>query len=89
LKAKQQPGKDIDDLARTLGAAIGKELPPLERAPLRYEITRWLAEERRREKRDRKPQGYGPDSAPSPDSDELLEELLNAIEHPSPRELEK
>lgn len=89
VKAKQRADEDIGDLARMLGAAIGRELPPLERAPLRSEIARWLADEWRREKRDRKPVDDGRDSIPSPDTDEVLKQLLNAIEHPFPRELEK
>lgn len=87
VKAKPQPDVQSDELARSLGAAIGKELPQLERAPLRYEITRLADEERSREKRDRKPSNDGSGSPPSPDSDEVLEWLLNAIVHPSPREL--
>lgn len=87
VKAQPQPNVEAGELARSLGAAIGKALPPLERAPLRSEITRWIEEERRREKRDRKQSGAGSDSPPSPDSDELLERLLNAMMHPSPREL--
>jgi hypothetical protein len=87
VKAKPQPPAEAAELARSLGAAIGKELPPLERAPLRYDITRWVDEQHRREKRDRKPRNDDADPAPSPDSGELLEKLLNAIVNPSPREL--
>jgi hypothetical protein len=87
VKAKPQPPVAADDLARSLGAAIAKELPPSERAPLRYEITRWVDEQHRREKRDRKPRNDGSDPPPSADSDELIEKLLNAIVHPSSREL--
>jgi hypothetical protein len=89
VKAKPQPDMDADDLARSLGAAIGKELLQPERVPLRNDVMRWVEEERRREKRDRKPRNDGSDSAPSPDSDEVLEKLLNAIVNPSPRELGK
>jgi hypothetical protein len=86
VRAKPRPDVAADDLARSLGAAIGKELPQLEREPLRYEIRRWAEEERRRQKRDRQPRNDGVDS-PSRDSDELLEKVLNAIVHPSLREL--
>jgi hypothetical protein len=88
VKAQAQASVASDDLARALGAAIGRELPQLERAPLVYEIRRWVEEERRREKRDRKPRGDGPDSPTSAYFDELLEKLLNAIAHPSLRELD-
>jgi hypothetical protein len=87
LTSKPQPPVEADDLARSLGATIGKELPQPERAPLRYDITRWVDEQRRRNKRDRKLRNDGSDPPPSPDSDELLEKLLNAIVHPFPREL--
>jgi hypothetical protein len=87
VKAKPPPHVEMDDLARSLGAVIGKELPQPERAPLRYEITRWVDEKHRREKRDRKSLNDSQDPPPSPDSGELLEKLLNAIVHPSPREL--
>jgi hypothetical protein len=86
-KAKSQPDVEAGELARSLGTAIGKELPQLERAPLRYEVMRWVEEERRREKRDRKPRTDDSGSTLSSESDELLEKLLNAIEHPSPQEL--
>jgi hypothetical protein len=88
VKANAQPSAASDDLARSLGAAIGQELPQLERAPLVYEISRWVEEERRRGKRDRKPRGDGPDSPTPAYADELLEKLLNAIAHPSLRELD-
>lgn len=87
VKARPQPPVTAEDLARSLGSAIGKELPPTERTPLRQEITRWVDEAHRREKRDRKPPNDGSDPPPSPDCDELLEKLLSAIVHPSPREL--
>jgi hypothetical protein len=87
VKARPQPDAAADDLARSLGVAIGKELPALERAPLRYEITRWAEEERRRDKRSRKTASDGSDSPPSPDPEELLEKLLNSMAHPSLREL--
>jgi hypothetical protein len=78
-----------DDLARLLGAAIGKELPEPERVPLRYEIARWAEREHLREKRDHQPRHDGSDPASLPDSDDLLEKLLNAMEHPLPRELDE
>ena len=87
MKAKPPPHVEADDLARSLGAAIGKELPESERGPLRSEITRWVDEERRREKRERKPRGDGSDPPLSSDFDELLEKLLNAMVHPFSLEL--
>jgi hypothetical protein len=87
VKASPQPQVAADDLARSLGAAIGKELPPLERAPLQYEIKRWVETARSREKRNRKPQNDGSDPLLSPEAEETLEKLLEALEHPSPREL--
>lgn len=87
VKASPQPRVAADDLARSLGAAIGKELPPLERAPLQYEIKRWVETARTREKRNRKPQNDGSDPLLSPEAEETLEKLLEAMEHPSPREL--
>jgi hypothetical protein len=89
VRAKPQPPAEPGDLARLLGAAIGTELPELGRAPLRYEIARWVDQERRRGKRDPKPRDDGSDPPLPPESDELLEKLLNAIVHPSPRELGK
>ena len=87
VRAKPQQPTEPGDLARLLGAAIGAELPELERAPLRYEIVRWVDQEHRRSKRDRKPRDDHSDPPLPPESDELLEKLLNAIVHPSPREL--
>lgn len=88
VKAKAQPSAASDDLARALGAAIGQALPQLERPPLVHDVRRWVEGERRREKRDRKPRGDSPDSPTSANFDELLEKLLNAIAHPSLRELD-
>jgi hypothetical protein len=87
VKAKSQPPVAADDLARSLGSAIGRELPAPERAPLRQEVTRWVNEANRRKKRDSTPRDDGSDPSPSADADELLEKLLSAIAHPSPREL--
>jgi hypothetical protein len=87
VRAKPQHPAEPGDLAWSLGAAIGTELPELERAPLRYEIARWVDEEHRRGKRDRKPRDDGSDPPLSPEFEELLEKLLNAIEHPFLREL--
>ena len=95
VTAKPQPPVKPDDLARLLGAAIGAELPELERAPLAYEIRRWVDEKHCREQRDHKPRpggSDGPDGSGAPlsaDADELLEKLLIAMMHPSPRELGK
>lgn len=87
VRAKPQPPAEPGDLARSLGAAIGTELPEAERAPLRYEIVRWVDEERRRKERNRKSHDDGSDPLLSPEFDDLLEKLLNAIVHPFPREL--
>ena len=87
VRAKPQQPAESGDLARLLGAAIGTELPEADRAPLRYEIVRWVDEERRRKERDRNPRDDGSDPLPSPEFDELLEKLLNAMVHPLPREL--
>ncbi|HEU5392885.1 MAG TPA: hypothetical protein VFV73_44055 [Streptosporangiaceae bacterium] len=90
VRAKPQSPTEPGDLARVLGAAIGAEVPELARAPLRIEIARWVDQERRRRRRDPKPRDDdGSDPSLPPESDELLEKLLNAIVHPSPRELGK
>jgi hypothetical protein len=87
VKAKPQPPTERDVLVRALGSAIGNELPPFERAPLRYEITRWVDEKYRRDQRDRKARNNESDPPLSAEADELLEKLLNAIANPSPLEL--
>jgi hypothetical protein len=87
VRAKPQPPVEPGDLARLLGVAIGTELPELARAPLRFEIERWVDQERRRGKRDPKPRDDESDPPLPPESDEVLEQLLIAIVHPSPREL--
>jgi hypothetical protein len=87
--AKRLSDSDAQYLVRSLGAAIGKGLPELERMPLRNEVMRRVEEERLRRARQRKGREDSADLAPSVDSEHLLEALLNAIVNPSPRELEK
>jgi hypothetical protein len=87
--AKRLSDSDGERLARSLGAAIGKALPELERALLRNEVMRRVDKERLRKARERKTRDDTADSSPSADSDYLLAALLNAIVNPSPRELEK
>ena len=87
VRAKPQQPADPGDLARLLGAAIGTDLPEAERSPLRYEILRWVDEEHRRGKRDRNPGDDGSDPPLSPEFDELLEKLLNAMVRSVPRDL--
>jgi hypothetical protein len=86
VKAKPQQPVTADDLARSLGSAIGRELQEAEREPLRQHIMRWV-EANRRKKRGLAHRNNGSDGPPSAELDELLEKLLNAIAHPSPREL--
>jgi hypothetical protein len=81
--AKRLSDSDAEHLARSLGAAIGRALPELERPPLRDEVMRRVEKERLRLARERHARN---DSA---DSDYLLELLLNAIVNPPPRELEE
>jgi hypothetical protein len=80
---------DAEHLARSLGSAIGKALPELERVPLRNEVMGRAEKERLPKARERKSRNDTADSSPPADSDFLLEALLNAIVNPSPRELEK
>jgi hypothetical protein len=81
--AKRLSDADAEHLARSLGAAIGRALPELERPPLRDEVMRRVEKERLRKARERNARN---DSA---DSDYLLEVLLNAIVNPPPREREE
>jgi hypothetical protein len=85
--AKRFSDSDGERLARSLGAAIGKALPELERVPLQNEVIHRVDKERVRKARERKTRNDTADSPPSADFDHLLAALLNAIANPSPREL--
>ena len=87
--AKRLSDADAEHLARSLGVAIGKALPELERLPLRNEVMRRIEKERQRKARERQTRSDSADSSAPADSDYLLELLLNAIVSPSPRELEQ
>lgn len=85
--AKRLSDADAEHLVRSLGVAIGKALPELERLPLRNEVMRRVEKERQRKARERRARNDSADSPPAADSDYLLELFLNAIVNPSPREL--
>ena len=80
---------DAEKLARSLGAALGEELPAPERVVLRNEVMRRVEKERLRKTRERESRKDTANSSPPADSGFLLEVILNAIVNPSPRELEK
>jgi hypothetical protein len=87
---------DAEQLARSLGAAIGQALPPTERMLLREETMRRVEKEHLRKERERKSWDGTADPASPADADflqetylDLLRVLLNAIVNPSPRELER
>jgi len=87
--AKRLSDSDAEQVVRSLGIAIGRALPELERAPLHYEVMRRVEKERLRTAREHQARHDTVDPTPSADSDFLLETLLNAIVNPSPRELEE
>lgn len=87
--AKRLSDADAEHLARSIGVAIGKALPALERMPLRNEVMSRVEKERLRKERERRTRNDTADQTPTADSDYLVELLLNAIVNPSPRELEE
>jgi hypothetical protein len=86
--AKRLSDADAEHLTRSLGVAIGKALPELERMPLRSEVMLRVEKEQQRKARERGARNDSTASPPPGDSDYLLELILNAIVSPSPRELE-